>query len=72
MRELRRIEARIERARRSEMCLQEPTLDELLSDPIMELVLHHSRITKRQIRELIAEVAVRIGQPAARPVPTAE
>ncbi|MEA2782711.1 MAG: hypothetical protein QOK29_4255 [Rhodospirillaceae bacterium] len=54
------------------MCLQEPTLDELLSDPIMELVLHHSRITKRQIRELIAEVAVRIGQPAARPVPTAE
>jgi hypothetical protein len=54
------------------MCLQEPTLDELLADPIMELVLHHSRISKRHIRELMAELAARIGQSAAEPIPTAE
>ena len=37
--------------------LNEPTLDELLADPMMELVLQRSQITKHDLRKLMANAA---------------
>jgi len=57
------------------MCRGEPTLDELLSDPMMELVLRYSRTSERELRDLLAEVAARLARPrpmlpdAAEPSP---
>jgi hypothetical protein len=45
----------------------EPTLDELLSDPIMIPVLQHSRISERELRELLAQVAARLANAAPMP-----
>jgi hypothetical protein len=45
----------------------EPTLDELLSDPIMIPVLRHSRISERELRELLAQVAARLASAAPMP-----
>jgi hypothetical protein len=45
------------------MCRGEPTIDELLSDPMMIPVLHHSRISEGELRELLSEVAGRLAKP---------
>jgi hypothetical protein len=45
----------------------EPTIDELLSDPMMVPVLQHSRISERELRDLLAQVAARLARPAPRP-----
>jgi hypothetical protein len=44
------------------MCRGEPTIDELLSDPMMIPVLRHSRISEGELRELLAEVAARLAK----------
>ena len=54
------------------MCVCEPTLDELLDDPMMETVLKHSRTSAHELRELLAAIAARLagsptGSPAAPP-----
>jgi hypothetical protein len=41
----------------------QPTLNELLADPMMEPVLQQSRTSKREIRELLAAAAARRGRP---------
>jgi hypothetical protein len=46
------------------MCRGEPTIDELLSDPMMIPVLRHSRISEGELRALLAEVAARLAKPA--------
>jgi len=54
----------------SEMCACEPTLDELLADPMMETVLQQSRISARELREQLAAIAARLAG-AAKPSPAA-
>jgi hypothetical protein len=40
--------------------MREATIEELLADPMMELVYQHSRMTECQTRELVAEVSARV------------
>ena len=54
------------------MCCCEPTLDELLDDPMMEIVLRHSRTSAHELRELLSAIASRLAgsgtaSPAASP-----
>jgi hypothetical protein len=44
------------------MCRGEPTIDELLSDPMMIPVLRRSRISEGELRVLLAEVAARLAK----------
>ena len=59
------------------LCRREPTVDELLADPMMEPVLNYSRTTADEVRSLMSDVAERLataregyGDPSAenRPV----
>jgi hypothetical protein len=45
-----------------EMCDCEPTLDELLADPMMEPVLQQSGTDARQLRDLLAQAVARRAQ----------
>jgi len=54
------------------VCRKEPTIDELLSDPMMEPVLSHSRTTASEVRTLMSDMAARLaagredhGEPSA-------
>jgi hypothetical protein len=40
----------------------QPTLEELLADPMMEPVLQQSRMSEREIRKLLAAAAARRGR----------
>jgi hypothetical protein len=42
------------------ICRKEPTVDELLSDPMMEPVLSHSRTTADEVRSLMSDIAARL------------
>jgi hypothetical protein len=42
------------------VCRKEPTIDELLSDPMMEPVLSRSRTTADEVRFLMSDVAARL------------
>ena len=59
------------------VCRREPTVDELLADPMMEPVLNYSRTTADEVRSLMSDVAVRLavaregyGEPLADSRPT--
>jgi hypothetical protein len=39
---------------------KEPTIDELLADPMMEPVLNYSRTTADEVRSLMSDVAGRL------------
>jgi hypothetical protein len=41
-------------------CRREPTVDELLADPMMEPVLNYSRTTADEVRSLMSDIAVRL------------
>jgi hypothetical protein len=41
-------------------CRKEPTIDELLSDPMMEPLLSHSRTTADEVRSLMSDIAARL------------
>ena len=43
-----------------QVCRKEPTVDELLSDPMMEPVLNHSRTTADEVRTLMSDAAARL------------
>ena len=53
-----------------EMCDCEPTLDELLADPMMEPVLQQSGTDARQLRDLLAQAVARRAQRSRRPRPS--
>lgn len=42
------------------ICRKEPTVDELLADPMMEPVLNYSRTTADEVRSLMSDVAERL------------
>jgi len=41
------------------ICKREPSVDELLNDPMMPLVFDHDRITADDVRALVRDVAER-------------
>ena len=43
-----------------QVCRKEPTVDELLSDPMMEPVLNYSRTTADEVRSLMSDAAARL------------
>ena len=43
----------------------EPTLDELLSDPMVQLMLDHDRTTADEVRALMRDVRDRVAKAAA-------
>ena len=43
----------------------EPTLDELLSDPMMQLMLQHGRTTADEVRALMRDVHGRVAKASA-------
>lgn len=43
----------------------EPTLDELLSDPMMQLMLDHDRTTADEVRALMRDVRERVAKASA-------
>ena len=42
------------------ICKCEPSLNELLSDPMMELVFNYYRVTADDVRSLVRDAAVRL------------